>query len=512
MRPIVLMVLDGWGMREEQVGNGIFSAKTPNFDQYIKNYAHSTLLASGEAVGLPEGQQGNSEVGHLNLGAGRVVYQDLTKINKAIREKTFFENQVLSDTIRYCKENQKPLHIMGLLSPGGVHSHSDHLKALVELAKKNDLSQVYIHGFLDGRDVPPDSALEYVKDFEEFLTQIGIGKIASLGGRYYGMDRDNRWERVEKGYRAIIGEGVKEVSAQEAIEKSYANKVYDEFVEPITIVDSLGQAIGSVQEEDALIFANFRADRAREISRVFAQKDFDAFERGKYLNVRYVAMTLYSDEFADMMEIIYPPEDMANTLGEVLAKNDLRQLRIAETEKYAHVTSFFNGSIVEPNVGEDRILVASPKVATYDLKPQMSAYEVTDKMLEALDSNQYDFLLINYANCDMVGHTGIFEAAVTAVETVDECVGKVVEAVLNKKGAVLLTADHGNAEKMIDENGGPFTAHTSNQVPFIAICDEIDKVKNGSLQDVAPTVLALFNIEKPAEMTGDSLIIFKEEV
>ena len=502
MKPVLLMILDGWGIGEEK-GNAIKAAPTPNFDRLLAQYPHSTLEASGEAVGLPEGQQGNSEVGHLNLGAGRVVYQDLTKINKAIREHTFEQNPVFNEVMEYCLKEHKALHLMGLASPGGVHSHMNHLLALVKLAKAKSLEQVYIHGFLDGRDVPPDSALGYIAELEEELAKIGCGKIATLSGRYYAMDRDNRWERVERAYKNLIGKGDKRAnSAEEAIKASYEAEVFDEFVEPIMIKG----VEGAIKAQDGVIFFNYRADRAREISRAFCQKDFADFERGEYLDLNFVGMTLYADGFEKMMKVAYPPEDLVDTLGEVVAKAGLKQLRIAETEKYAHVTSFFNGSIVAPNPLEDRILVPSPKVATYDLQPEMSAREVTAKVLGAIDEDKYTFILLNFANPDMVGHTGYFNAACKAIEVVDKCVGQVVDKMLEHQGRVLLCADHGNAEKMYDEDGGAFTAHTANLVPFIAIGTEAKTVKNGSLQDVAPTVLDLLAIAKPTAMTGASLL------
>lgn len=502
MKPVLLMILDGWGIGEEQ-GNAIKNAPAANFVKLLANYPHSTLKASGEAVGLPDGQQGNSEVGHLNLGAGRVVYQDLTKINKAVREHTIEKNPAFNQVMDYCLNEDKALHFMGLTSPGGVHSHVDHLLALVKMAQAKGLEKVYIHCFLDGRDVPPQSAKGYIQDLEEKLAAIGVGKIATLSGRYYAMDRDNRWERVEKAYRNLTGHGDKTMeSAISAIEESYQKQITDEFVEPIAIsgVD------GAIKLGDGVIFYNYRADRAREISRAFCEKDFTGFDREEYLQVHFVGMTMYADGFDEIMDIAFPLEDLKDTLGEVIAKAGLAQLRIAETEKYAHVTSFFNGSIVEPNSLEERILVDSPKVATYDLKPEMSAYEVTEKVLKAIDEDKYAFILLNFANPDMVGHTGVYEAAIKAVKTVDECLQKVIDKILAKDGAVLLCADHGNAEKMYDENGGPFTAHTSNLVPFIAIGTKAKSVKDGSLQDVAPTVLDLLEIKKPVSMTGQSLL------
>lgn len=502
MKPVLLMILDGWGIAEEQ-GNAIKAAPAVNFAKLWDKYPHSTLEASGEAVGLPEGQQGNSEVGHLNLGAGRVVYQELTKINKAVREHTIEKNPAFNKVMDYCLANDKALHFMGLTSPGGVHSHVNHLLALVKMAKAKGLEKIYIHCFLDGRDVPPESALEYITELEQELTAIGAGKIATLSGRYYAMDRDNRWERVERAYNNLTGHGDKfAVSALSAIKDSYAAKITDEFLEPVAITG----ADGAIKSGDGVIFYNYRADRAREISRAFCEKNFAGFARKEYLNVHFVGMTMYADGFDEMMDIAFPLEDLKDTLGEVIAKAGLPQLRIAETEKYAHVTSFFNGSIVEPNPLEERILVPSPKVATYDLKPEMSAYEVTDKVLAAIDKDKYAFILLNFANPDMVGHTGVFEAAVKAVQTVDECLQKVIDKILAKNGAVLLCADHGNVEKMYDADGGPFTAHTANLVPFIAIGTKAKAVRCGSLQDVAPTVLDLLEIAKPALMTGQSLL------
>lgn len=502
MKPVLLMILDGWGIGEEQ-GNAIKNAPAANFMKLLANYPHSTLKASGEAVGLPDGQQGNSEVGHLNLGAGRVVYQDLTKINKAVREHTIEQNPAFNKVMDYCLNEDKALHFMGLTSPGGVHSHVDHLLALVKMAQAKGLHKVYIHCFLDGRDVPPQSAKGYIQDLEAQLATIGVGKIATLSGRYYAMDRDNRWERVERAYRNLTGYGDNTAdSAVIAIEESYQKQITDEFVEPVAIkgVD------GAIKPGDGVIFYNYRADRAREISRAFCEENFTGFDREEYLQVHFVGMTMYADGFDEIMDIAFPLEDLKDTLGEVIAKAGLAQLRIAETEKYAHVTSFFNGSIVEPNLLEERILVDSPKVATYDLKPEMSAYEVAEKVLKAIDEDKYAFILLNFANPDMVGHTGVYEAAIKAVKTVDECLQKVIDKILAKDGSVLLCADHGNAEKMYDENGGPFTAHTSNLVPFIAIGTKAKSVKDGSLQDVAPTVLDLLEIKKPASMSGQSLL------
>lgn len=505
IKPVVLMILDGWGIGDRQEGNAIALAQTPHYDQLIARYPHSKLIASGEAVGLPEGQQGNSEVGHLNLGAGRVVYQELTRINKAIRERTFEQNHAFCDVMDYTLREHKPLHLMGLVSPGGVHSHMEHLLALVNMAQAKGLQEVYIHCFLDGRDVLPTSAKNYVAELEAQLADIGIGVIATLSGRYYAMDRDNRWERVEKAYRAMTeGLGEQAASALEAIERSYAQGITDEFVQPTVIIKSDGTPVKRIASGDGVIFFNFRADRAREISKSFILEDFAAFSR-PYLAVRFVGMTQYEEGLP--MAVAYPPEDMVNTLGEVVAQAGYRQFRVAETEKYAHVTFFFNGGVEEPNTAEERILVPSPKVATYDLQPEMSALSVTEELLAAIAGGEYAFILVNYANTDMVGHTGDLLAAIKAVETVDDCVGRVAEAVLSQGGTLLITADHGNAECMIDEHTGePFTAHTANRVPFIAVSKQRYRLQEGILADVAPTVLHLLDIKQPEQMTGQCLI------
>lgn len=503
-QPVVLMILDGWGISEQTAGNAIAQSSTPNMDKLLRLYSHSRLLCSGEAVGLPEGQQGNSEVGHLNLGAGRVVYQELTRINKAVREHTLAENTAFQQVMDACIAQGKPLHLMGLVSPGGVHSHSDHLYGLLELARDKQVPAVYVHCFLDGRDVGPSTGLGFVQELEEKLSQLGIGKIATVSGRYYAMDRDNRWERVEKAYLAMT-QGVGEVadSAAQAVEQSYAKGETDEFVLP-TVVQTNGQATGVIGAGDGVIFFNFRGDRAREITKAFVNREFDGFSRD-YLGVNYVAMTQY-EEGLDVT-VAFPPQDLHNTLGQVLAANHIKQFRVAETEKYAHVTFFFNGGVEDPNPLEDRLLVPSPKVATYDLQPEMSAIAVKDNLVQTIQSGAYPFLLVNFANTDMVGHTGISEAAQKAVETVDACVGEVAEAVLAAGGVLLITADHGNAEQMIDPvKGTPHTAHTANPVPFIVVSDKGYQANDGSLQDVAPTVLKLLGIEKPADMTGNSLI------
>ena len=502
--PVVLMILDGWGISEHKEGNAIAQSNTENMDRLLAQYGHSQLFCSGEYVGLPEGQQGNSEVGHLNLGAGRVVYQELTRINKAVREHTLQDNPAFQNVMAHCMEQNKALHLMGLVSPGGVHSHSSHLYGLLEMAAAKGLKEVYVHCFLDGRDVGPSTGLGFVEELEDKLQQIGVGRIATVSGRYYAMDRDNRWERVEKAYRAMTaGTGETAASAVEAVQQSYDKGETDEFVLP-TVVQADGKPVAVIQAGDGVIFFNFRGDRAREISKAFVNREFDGFSR-EYLGVQYVAMTQY-EEGLDMT-VAFPPQDLQNTLGQVLADNQVKQFRVAETEKYAHVTFFFNGGVEEPNPLEDRLLVPSPKVATYDLQPEMSAIEVKDKLIEAIKGGEYPFILVNFANTDMVGHTGIPEAAQKAVETVDNCVGEVADAVKNAGGVLLITADHGNAEQMVDPvKGTPHTAHTANPVPFVVMSAEPYTVKDGSLQDVAPTVLKLLGIDKPADMTGESLI------
>jgi 2,3-bisphosphoglycerate-independent phosphoglycerate mutase len=509
-KPTVLVILDGWGIAEEQdKGNAISQAKKPNYDYLMANYPHTILESSGEAVGLPEGQMGNSEVGHLNIGSGRIVYQELTRINKAVREGTIKTNPVFVDVIQYARKNDKALHLMGLLSDGGVHSHIDHLMALLNMAKEMGQEKVFVHAFLDGRDVPPNNALDYILPLEEKFKEIGIGKIATVMGRYYAMDRDKRWERTALAYKAMVnGEGIKATMAKMAVEQSYDKRVTDEFVEPTVIVNEDGSPVGKINPEDAVIFYNFRADRARQITRAFVDKDFNGFVReGGYLNVRFVCMTQYDAEIE--APVAYPPQNLENTLGEVINQAGLKQLRIAETEKYAHVTFFFNGGVEEANPGEDRILIPSPKVATYNLQPEMSAYQVTDEVTKKILNKEYDFILVNFANPDMVGHTGFLDAAIRAIEVVDECIGTIFNAVKEVDGSLIITADHGNAEIMEDEGGKPLTAHSSNPVPLILVDETFKnaKLKKGSLRDIAPTVLALLRLEKPEDMTGETLII-----
>lgn len=507
-RPVSLIILDGWGVNPRVEGNAIKQAKTPFLDYLFATYPHGTLLCSGEAVGLPEGQMGTSEVGHLNIGAGRTVYQSLVRISKALREGEFKRNQVFNDLMKYTVKEGKALHLLGLVSPGGVHSHTEHLYGLLQLAKEYGVKEVYLHAFLDGRDTPPASAQEYLEELEKVCAEKGIGKVATISGRYYAMDRDQRWERVEKAYQAIAyGEGEEADSSIQAIENSYKREVTDEFMLP-TVITKNGKPTATVQAGDSMIFFNFRPDRAREITRVFIDAGFNKFNRRTgFLKPYFVCMTQY-DETLDVPLLFPPEEKMKNILSEVLGNNGLKQLRIAETEKYAHVTFFFNGGEESPFPLEERILIPSPKVATYDLKPEMSAPEVTETVLKEINKDLYDVIIMNYANCDMVGHTGFFEAAVKAVETVDQCLSRVIPEILRKGGAVIITADHGNAEQMEDyQTHTPFTAHTTFPVPVIvAGVQEPIKVKDGTLADLAPTLLELLSIRKPTEMTGNSLI------
>lgn len=500
--PVMLVIMDGWGIGDRGAkDNAIEVGKTPVIDELIKTCPTTSLLSSGEAVGLPDGQMGNSEVGHTNIGAGRVVYQELTRITRAIRDGSFFENPALAGVMDETKEAGGALHLWGLVSPGGVHSHTDHLYALVEMAKRRGVENVWIHAFLDGRDVAPKSADGFLKTLEEKITEIGVGKIATISGRFYAMDRDKRWERVEKAYEAIAhanGETAKDSAG--AIAASYAKDVTDEFVIPVVI-----EGYSGMNPEDGVIFFNFRPDRAREITHAFTDEKFEGFTRDESLRPRYVTMTQY--EAGLNVKIAYPPEELTKTLGETIAAAGLRQLRIAETEKYAHVTFFFNGGLETPYEGEDRILVPSPKVATYDLKPEMSAIAVTDKVVAAIESKKYDFIILNYANGDMVGHTGVMEAAVKAVETVDASVGRVVDAIKAAGGVLCITADHGNAEQMTDrETGVPFTQHTTNPVPFILVnARRPHTLHDGKLCDIAPTLLTLAGMDIPPEMTGSTL-------
>lgn len=506
-KPVMLMILDGFGMALKSEGNAVELANKPNYDKLFNKYPHTQLQASGLAVGLPEGQMGNSEVGHLNIGAGRVVYQELTRITKSIKDRDFFENEALLKAIKNAKENNTTLHLLGLLSDGGVHSHIDHIKGLLEFASIQGLQKVYLHGFMDGRDVAPSSGKDFINKVEAMMKEIGVGEIASISGRYYAMDRDNRWERIELAYNAmVLGKGQMAKSAIEAIESSYHDNKTDEFVLP-TVITEDGHAKATIKDGDSVIFFNFRPDRARELTRAINDKEFVGFKR-ETLNLTFTTITQY-DKTLEGVNVAYTPQTLSNTLGEYISSKGLKQLRIAETEKYAHVTFFFNGGVEKENEGEDRALVSSPKVATYDLKPEMSAYEVTEELLKRLDSNKYDMIILNYANPDMVGHTGVVPAAIKAIEAVDECLGKVVDKVLEKEGTVFITADHGNAETMIDfSTGTPFTAHTTNVVPLLWISDNAigAKINPGKLSDLAPTMLTVMGVEIPEEMTGKSLI------
>ncbi|WP_461204601.1 2,3-bisphosphoglycerate-independent phosphoglycerate mutase [Clostridium sp. DL1XJH146] len=508
-KPVMLMILDGFGCSDIEEGNAVKAGKTENFSRLWKEYPHTTLGASGMSVGLPDGQMGNSEVGHLNIGAGRVVYQALTRITKSIKDGDFFENEALLKAVNNAKENDSALHLLGLLSNGGVHSHIEHIKGLLRLAKQNDLKKVYLHAFLDGRDTPPSSAIEFIKEIEEYMAEIGVGSIATLSGRYYSMDRDNRWERVELTYNALVyGKGEYYNSAIEAIEKSYHDNKNDEFVLPSVILDN-EEPKATIKDKDSVIFFNFRPDRGRELTRAINDEVFNGFERNS-LDLTYVTLTQY-DSTLKNVEAAFKPEKYTNTIGEYVSKLGKKQLRIAETEKYAHVTFFFNGGVEEPNEGEDRALIPSPKVATYDLKPEMSAYEVTEELLTRIDSDEYDLIILNFANPDMVGHTGIMEAAIKAIETVDECANRVVNKMLQKDGKIFITADHGNSEQMIDfSTGNPMTAHTINPVPFVYVSNDEKDVSlrdKGVLADIAPTLLEAMGEESPEEMTGKTLVV-----
>ena len=496
------MILDGFGNAELK-DNAIKAAKTPNIDKIFSSNPITEIGASGEDVGLPDGQMGNSEVGHTNIGAGRIVYQELTRITKNIKEGQINSNEALVAAMKNAVNNNSALHFMGLLSDGGVHSHNTHLYGMIKMAKLLGVKKVFVHAFLDGRDVPPSSGADFVADLERELSQIGVGKIATVMGRYYAMDRDNRWERVEKAYSAMVyGEGVKNDSAVEAVKNSYAEDVTDEFVVPVVCCENAG-----IKSEDSVIFFNFRPDRAREITRTFVDEEFTGFERrGGAILPHFVCMTQY-DATMPNVSVAFKPQSLNNTFGEYISKMGLTQLRIAETEKYAHVTFFFNGGVEIVSEGEDRCLINSPKVATYDLKPEMSAYEVAENAVERIESGKYDVIILNFANCDMVGHTGVFEAAVSAVEAVDACTGKVVDAVNKMGGIVLITADHGNADHMREEDGSPFTAHTTNPVPFCVVGYPCTLREGGVLADIAPTMLKILNLPQPEEMTGKSIII-----
>ncbi len=507
-KPVVLCIMDGFGYNPSDYGNAIVAAKTPRLDEIFQNNPMTYIGASGMDVGLPDGQMGNSEVGHTNIGAGRVVYQELTRITKSIQDGDFFENEAFLKAVENCKQNNSALHLIGLLSDGGVHSHNTHLYALVELAKKNGLDKVYVHCLLDGRDVPPTSGVEYIAQLEEKLAEIGVGKIATVMGRFYAMDRDNMWDRVGMAYNAMVNrEGIATDNALEAVQKSYetidedGKNLTDEFVMPTVVSGGAPIAVN-----DSVIFFNFRPDRAREITRTFVDLDFKGFERKAFFPLYYVCMTQYDAEMPNV-EIAFKPEALTNTMGEYLSKLGKTQLRIAETQKYAHVTFFYNGGEEKTYPGEDRILIDSPKISTFDLKPEMSAYEVCDAACEQILSGKYDVVILNYANCDMVGHTGIFDAAVKAVEAVDTCVGKLTDAVMQMDGVILITADHGNADKMYEDDGSPFTAHTTNPVPLVVVGKDCKlKQSGGRLCDLSPTMLDIMGLEQPKEMTGVSLI------
>jgi 2,3-bisphosphoglycerate-independent phosphoglycerate mutase len=499
-----LIILDGFGINPETKGNAIAAAGTPFVKSLMAKYPHTQIGASGMDVGLPDGQMGNSEVGHLNMGAGRVVYQELTRITKSVKDGDFYKNEAILKAMRAAKKNGKKFHTYGLLSSGGVHSHIEHLFGIIRMAKKEGLDNIYVHCFLDGRDVPPKSGADFVGQLADFMKQENFGEIATVMGRFYAMDRDNRWDRVEKAYNALtLGEGDKYDNPVQAVLASYENGVTDEFVTP-KIICKNGEPAATIGTGDSILFYNFRPDRAREITRAFIMSDFNNFERKTgFLKPVYVGMTQYDASFAPYLDTAFKPEKLANTLGEVIAANGLRQLRIAETEKYAHVTFFFNGGVEAPNKNEDRVLIPSPKVATYDMQPEMSAVEVADKAVEKINGGEYDVMILNFANCDMVGHTGIFDAAVKAVKTVDEQLKKVIGAILGNGGEAIVTADHGNADKMIADDGTPFTAHTTNPVPFILVRDGECKLRDGgTLADVAPTLLKMMGIKQPNEMKG----------
>ena len=510
-KPTVLMILDGYGLNEKQEANAVYEAKTPVMDKLMAECPFVKGYASGLSVGLPDGQMGNSEVGHLNMGAGRIVYQELTRITKEIEDGDFFKNEALLTAMKNAKENNSAIHFMGLLSDGGVHSHNTHLYGLLEMAKREGLEKVYVHCFLDGRDTPPASGKSYIEELEAKMKEIGVGEIGVISGRYYAMDRDNRWDRVELAYNALTkGEGVKGTDAAAAVQASYDDGKTDEFVIP-TVMEKEGRPVAVVSDKDSVVFFNFRPDRAREITRAFCDDAFQGFEREKRLDTTFVCFTDYDDTIGNKL-VAFHKVQLHNTFGEWLAANNMTQARIAETEKYAHVTFFFNGGVEEPNKGEDRILVKSPKVATYDLQPEMSAPAVCDKLVEAIKSDKYDVIIINFANPDMVGHTGVENAAIKAVEAVDECVGRAVEAIKEVNGQMFICADHGNAEQLLDySTGEPFTAHTTNPVPFILVNADPKYTlrENGCLADIIPTLIELMGKEKPEEMTGTSLLVEK---
>ncbi|WP_379970438.1 2,3-bisphosphoglycerate-independent phosphoglycerate mutase [Ectobacillus sp. sgz5001026] len=507
-KPTALIILDGFGLREETYGNAVAQAKKPNFDRLWAKYPHTTLTACGEAVGLPEGQMGNSEVGHLNIGAGRIVYQSLTRVNVAIREGEFDKNETFQNAIKNAKEKGTSLHLFGLLSDGGVHSHMNHMFALLRLAAKEGLKDVYIHAFLDGRDVGPQTAKGYIDATYEVIKETGVGQFATISGRYYSMDRDKRWDRVEKCYRAMVyGDGPTYKDPYECINDSYENGIYDEFVLPSVMTKEDGSPVGTISNDDSIIFYNFRPDRAIQISRVFTNEDFREFDRGEKVPriPEFVCMTKFSETVGGY--VAFKPTNLDNTLGEVVSQAGLKQLRIAETEKYPHVTFFFSGGREAEFPGEDRILINSPKVATYDLKPEMSIYEVTDALVKDIEAENHDVIILNFANCDMVGHSGMMEPTIKAVEATDECLGKVVDAILAKGGTALITADHGNADQELTTEGKPMTAHTTNPVPFIVTDEAVALREGGILGDISPTILTVLDVEQPKEMTGKTIIV-----
>ena len=504
-KKVILLIMDGWGLGAVKAADAIQNANVPFVNSLYKKYPNSTLITCGEAVGLPEGQMGNSEVGHMNIGAGRIVYQELQRINVAIRDGSFAQNPVINSAINQAKTSNKPLHLVGLVSDGGVHSHINHLKALLDLCHRQQLNEVYVHAFTDGRDTDPKSGLEFLSDLQQHLKNT-TGKIASVSGRYFAMDRDKRWERVQLAYDALtLGEGQKATDPIVAIREAYANNITDEFIKPTVILNGTGEAIGKIKDGDSVICFNFRTDRCREITQALTQSDFPAFSMKK-LALNYTTMTEYDKTFKNV-SVIFETDNLNNTLGEVIQDNELKQNRIAETEKYPHVTFFFSGGRENPFEGESRIMVASPKVATYDMQPEMSAYELTEAIIPEIEKESADFICLNYANADMVGHTGVWEAAIKAVETVDKCVERVVTAALKQDYAIFLTADHGNADYMINEDGSPNTAHTLNPVPLFIIDNEFRGiVKSGKLADIAPTILTMMKIPIPSQMTGEVLI------
>jgi 2,3-bisphosphoglycerate-independent phosphoglycerate mutase len=507
-QPVALIILDGFGLRNEQQGNAVAQARKPNYDRYRTSYPYTELTACGEAVGLPEGQMGNSEVGHLNIGAGRIVYQDLTRISKSIRDGEFIHNDTLLGAVQHAKQHGRKLHLYGLLSDGGVHSHMDHLFAILELAKAQQFEDVYIHAFLDGRDVSPDSAKKYLQQLLQKISEVGVGRIATIHGRYYAMDRDKRWERVEKSYRAMVyGEGPQATDPIRAIEESYAQALYDEFVLPTVMVDVHHKPLATVESKDAVIFFNFRPDRAIQLSQVFTNEDFRGFDRGALApnSLYFVCMTLFSETVGGY--VAYKPKNLDNTLGEVLAQHHLTQLRAAETEKYPHVTFFFSGGRDKELPGETRLLIPSPKVATYDLQPEMSAYELAAAVVKEIEADRQDVIILNFANPDMVGHSGLLEPTIKAIEATDACLGQVVEAILAKGGVVCITADHGNADVVTNPDGSRNTAHTTNPVPFIVTKKNVKLREHAILADIAPTMLDLLSVEKPTEMTGHSILM-----